>query len=277
MLTLTTGRSFAYVIIVHGRQLLGDIFVKTPRGCCQSIWQSNYLTSRDLIYIYIFRTTFSQWVSFIPFFIIFGYIWKKYTICLQSIALLATTICDEYYLHVWLYNTFVWNCNYQTDMITYNDTWRFHSRNERSWSICRVASGLIVRILHQPWPLWPHCVPQIVTTYPVICINASYRNNCLGTRCNITIFCDLLRFGTDRFSTSVIVFMMTSSNGKIFRVTGPLTKDKWPKDKWRVGLMFSLVNAWINGWVNNREAGDLRRHHAHYDAIAFFMRLFRYQ
>ena len=22
---------------------------------------------------------------------------------------------------------------------------------------------------------------------------------------------------------------------------------------------------WINGWVNNREAGDLRRHIAHYD------------
>ena len=22
---------------------------------------------------------------------------------------------------------------------------------------------------------------------------------------------------------------------------------------------------WINGWVNNHEAGDLRRHHVHYD------------
>ena len=27
--------------------------------------------------------------------------------------------------------------------------------------------------------------------------------------------------------------------------------------------MFSLICAWINAWVNNREAGDLRRHHAH--------------
>ena len=27
------------------------------------------------------------------------------------------------------------------------------------------------------------------------------------------------------------------------------------------------ICAWINGWVNNREAGDLRRHHAHYKAI----------
>ena len=31
--------------------------------------------------------------------------------------------------------------------------------------------------------------------------------------------------------------------------------------------MFSLIYAWINGWVNNREAGDLRRHRAHYDVI----------
>ena len=31
--------------------------------------------------------------------------------------------------------------------------------------------------------------------------------------------------------------------------------------------MFSLICVWINGWVNNREAGDLRRHRAHYDVI----------
>ena len=24
---------------------------------------------------------------------------------------------------------------------------------------------------------------------------------------------------------------------------------------------------WINGWINNRDAGDLRRHRAHYDVI----------
>ena len=30
-------------------------------------------------------------------------------------------------------------------------------------------------------------------------------------------------------------------------------------------LMFSLISAWINGWVNNGEAGDLRRRRAHYD------------
>ena len=29
--------------------------------------------------------------------------------------------------------------------------------------------------------------------------------------------------------------------------------------------MFSLICAWISGWVNDREAGDLRRHCVHYD------------
>ena len=38
------------------------------------------------------------------------------------------------------------------------------------------------------------------------------------------------------------------------------------KDQWRGALMFALICARINGWVNNREAGDLRRHRAHYDA-----------
>ena len=32
-------------------------------------------------------------------------------------------------------------------------------------------------------------------------------------------------------------------------------------------LMFSLICAWVNGWVNNREAGHLRRHRADYDII----------
>ena len=37
------------------------------------------------------------------------------------------------------------------------------------------------------------------------------------------------------------------------------------KGQWCGALMFSLICIWINGWVNNREAGDLRRYHAHYE------------
>ena len=37
------------------------------------------------------------------------------------------------------------------------------------------------------------------------------------------------------------------------------------KGQWCGALMFSMICAWINAWINNREAGDLRRHRAHYD------------
>ena len=37
------------------------------------------------------------------------------------------------------------------------------------------------------------------------------------------------------------------------------------KGQWRGALMFSLICFWINSWVNNLEAGDLRRHRNHCD------------
>ena len=37
------------------------------------------------------------------------------------------------------------------------------------------------------------------------------------------------------------------------------------KGQWRGALMLSLICTWINGWVNNGNAGDLRRYRAHYD------------
>ena len=39
------------------------------------------------------------------------------------------------------------------------------------------------------------------------------------------------------------------------------------KGQWCRALMFSFICTWINGWVNNSEAGDLRCHSAHYDVI----------
>ena len=42
------------------------------------------------------------------------------------------------------------------------------------------------------------------------------------------------------------------------------------KGQWRGSLMFTLICARINGWVNNREAGDLRRYRTHYDVIVMW-------
>ena len=56
-----------------------------------------------------------------------------------------------------------------------------------------------------------------------------------------------------------------------FAVTGPLCWEFTgppppppPPPPPRGTLMFSLICAWISGWANNRDAGDLRRHRAHY-------------
>ena len=64
----------------------------------------------------------------------------------------------------------------------------------------------------------------------------------------------------------------SSSNGNISRVTDPLwgelTSNYWiPLTKAiDAELWFFLWSMpWINGWTNNREAGDLGRHRAHYD------------
>ena len=44
------------------------------------------------------------------------------------------------------------------------------------------------------------------------------------------------------------------------------------KGQWSGALVFSLICAWANGWVNNRDAGDLRRHRAHYDVTVMSKR-----
>ena len=50
----------------------------------------------------------------------------------------------------------------------------------------------------------------------------------------------------------------------------PVAVNSPHKGQWRGALMFSLICAWINGWVNAREAGDLRRNRAHYDVNVMF-------
>ena len=46
------------------------------------------------------------------------------------------------------------------------------------------------------------------------------------------------------------------------------------KGQWCGGLMFPLICAWMTGWVNNREAGDLRHHRAHYDVTVMDCRAY---
>ena len=55
----------------------------------------------------------------------------------------------------------------------------------------------------------------------------------------------------------------------------PVPGESPHKGQWRGPLMFTLTCVWINRWVNNREASDLRRYRAHYDVTLMICRLVR--
>ena len=95
---------------------------------------------------------------------------------------------------------------------------------------------------------------------------------------NKQIVVDLRRHGAHLTSLEGTVIVMTSSNGDIFRVTGPLCVEStghwWiplHKGQWCGPLVFSFMCAWTTGLANNRDAGGLRRHRPHYD-ITVLMR-----
>ena len=60
--------------------------------------------------------------------------------------------------------------------------------------------------------------------------------------------CALWRHQMDTFSA-----LLDLCAGK-----SPVTDDFPSQGQWRGALMFSLICAWINGWVNNHEAGGLK-------------------
>ena len=78
------------------------------------------------------------------------------------------------------------------------------------------------------------------------------------------------RMWTGQTNTS----MTMSSNGNFFPCYWPFVRgihrspvNSPHKGQWCGALMFTLICARINGSVNNRDAGDLRCHHAHCDVI----------
>ena len=71
-----------------------------------------------------------------------------------------------------------------------------------------------------------------------------------------------------------VKFMMTTSNGNPFCVTGPLCGEFTghgliPCTKASDAELWCFLWSapWMNDWVYNRDAGDLRRHRADYDVI----------
>ena len=113
-----------------------------------------------------------------------------------------------------------------------------------------------------------------MTSFTLYCKNILCRSiteSALESELNGSSFNTKIIFQGKRIS---IINMMTSSNRNIFCVTGPLcgefTGHRWitltkasDSELW----CFLWSAPWINGWVYNHEAGDLRHHRAHYDII----------
>ena len=127
------------------------------------------------------------------------------------------------------------------------------------WMHFIVADSLI-----SPWILWWSPAESHYNIYDHSAVGYVSHAHCIVL---------LYSVGNKITTTIHYTWRMMTSNENRFRVTDPLcgnspVTDEFPaKGQWRGALMFSLLSAWINGWVDNREAGDLRRHRAHYDVI----------
>ena len=166
--------------------------------------------------------------------------------------------------HIWIFNTYSLYCDPHSPFKLRAIMCMHRNRRQvtlTSWSLSTHQSHLVITAAE-------------VTGNSTVCSTV-----CLSSRLYIT---GPLWQVTDGFPSQratipvhLHISMMTSSNGNIFRVTGHLcgefTGPRWisrtKASDWHGALMFSLICVWINDWVNNREAGDLRRYRAHYDVI----------
>ena len=103
--------------------------------------------------------------------------------------------------------------------------------------------------------------------------------NCWSLRCSWSIACRWC-------SNYIFIFDLTPHDDVIkwkhFPRNWPFVREirRSPvnsphKGEWRGALMLSVICVWINGWVNNRGAGDLRRYRAHYDVIVMWLQSIR--
>ena len=88
--------------------------------------------------------------------------------------------------------------------------------------------------------------------------------------------CRLLGYGTDLKEFTWWRHQMETFSALLAICAGnsPFTGEFPSQSQWRGALTFYLICAWTSGWVNNREAGDLRRHRAYYDVTIMNLSVF---
>ena len=106
---------------------------------------------------------------------------------------------------------------------------------------------------HQRFCLFNRSFMQITKETPTLC-------NIPLCKANLPVAGSWWRHQMETFSALLAICAPNSP--------GPVNSPH--KGQWRGALTFSLICVWINGWVNNHEAGDLRRYRVHYDVTIMY-------
>ena len=103
--------------------------------------------------------------------------------------------------------------------------------------------------------------------YPSAMVWDSDKFRCCWHTINCGLISQCIRHGKYRTHDDVIKWKHFPRNWPFVRGIHRSTVNSPHKGQWRGAFMFPLICVWINGWVNNREAGDLIRYRAHYYVI----------
>ena len=110
-------------------------------------------------------------------------------------------------------------------------------------------------------PLWYETFEWWALNQPSLVL-PSVKQSCMSVWSNHTVLRKSYRYNES--------FMMTSSNGNIFRVTGPLWVDSAQNRPVTRSFGVYFICTWTNDWTRNRDAGDLRSHRAHSDVTIMY-------
>ena len=139
---------------------------------------------------------------------------------------------------------------------------------------CMASNCQRVTVYVINWPLqWRHNGrDSVLNQQPRECLFRPVINDKSSAHLHLMQICILYHFNAFTLLYSIYINIMdslvTSSNGNIFRVTdhlcgnSPVPGEFPAQSQWCGALMFSFMWAQINGRVNNREVGHLRRHGA---------------
>ena len=140
---------------------------------------------------------------------------------------------------------------------------------------CIYLSMLGIKLIHVnkrgPWGISSHCIDLVCQEYSVFSSRmiewthsseAFQEYFCLWRHMFLKCMWQMTFIPWWRHQMETFSALLALCAGN-----SPVPVNSPHKGQWRGALIVSLIDAWINDWVNNREAGDLRRQRGHYDVI----------